>query len=67
MNCRGMEANVWSDPEVLKRLKNDYVMVALYVDETTVLPKGEMVHLCLRRKSQVIYRQIKYGFYDPKT
>lgn len=28
-----MEANVWSDPEVLRRLKNDYVVVALYVDE----------------------------------
>lgn len=39
VNCREMEANVWSDPEVLKRLKNDYVVVALYVDEKTVLPK----------------------------
>ncbi|HER40069.1 MAG TPA: thioredoxin family protein [Salinimicrobium catena] len=39
VNCREMEANVWSDPEVLRRLKNDYVVVALYVDEKTVLPK----------------------------
>lgn len=41
VNCREMEANVWSDPEVLKRLKNDYVVVALYVDEKTVLPKDQ--------------------------
>ena len=41
VNCREMEATVWSDPEVLKRLKNDYVVVALYVDEKTELPKSE--------------------------
>ncbi|GHA28567.1 thiol:disulfide interchange protein [Salinimicrobium marinum] len=39
VNCREMEANVWSDPQVLRRLKNDYVVVALYVDEKTELPK----------------------------
>ena len=41
VNCREMEATVWSDPEVLKRLKNDYVVVALYVDEKTELPESE--------------------------
>jgi thiol:disulfide interchange protein DsbD len=40
-NCREMEARVWSDPEVLKRLRNDYVLVALYVDDKTVLPEDE--------------------------
>ena len=40
VNCREMEATVWSDPEVLKRLKNDYVVVALYVDEKTELPES---------------------------
>jgi thiol:disulfide interchange protein len=38
-NCREMEAVVWSDPQVLKRLKNDFVVVALYVDDKTVLPE----------------------------
>jgi thiol:disulfide interchange protein len=38
-NCREMEANVWSDPEVLQRLKNDFVIVALYVDDKTELPE----------------------------
>jgi thiol:disulfide interchange protein len=41
VNCRKMEASVWADPEVLKRLKNDYVVVALYVDDKTELPKNE--------------------------
>ncbi len=39
-NCREMEAVVWSDPEVLKRLQNDFVVVALYVDDKTELPKS---------------------------
>lgn len=39
VNCREMEANVWSDPEVLRRLKEDFVVVALYVDEKRELPE----------------------------
>ena len=41
VNCREMEARVWSDPQVLKRLKNDFIMVALYVDEKTELPQNQ--------------------------
>lgn len=40
-NCREMEAVVWSDPEVLQRLQNDFVVVALYVDDKTELPENE--------------------------
>lgn len=40
-NCREMEARVWSDPQVLQRLKNDFVVVALYVDDKTELPQNE--------------------------
>lgn len=40
-NCREMEANVWSDPQVLQRLREDYVVVALYVDDKTTLPESE--------------------------
>jgi thiol:disulfide interchange protein len=40
-NCREMEANVWSDPQVLQRLREDYVVVALYVDDKTELPESE--------------------------
>jgi thiol:disulfide interchange protein DsbD len=40
-NCREMEAVVWSDQEVLKRLQKDFVVVALYVDDKTELPESE--------------------------
>ena len=41
VNCREMEARVWSDPQVLQRLKEDFVMVALYIDERYDLPESE--------------------------
>ncbi|MEA3505294.1 MAG: cytochrome c biogenesis protein CcdA [Bacteroidota bacterium] len=43
VNCREMEANVWSDPRVLKRLREDYIVLALYVDDKTHLPESEWV------------------------
>ena len=43
VNCREMEANVWSDPRVLEMLRNDYVIVALYVDDKTKLPESEWI------------------------
>lgn len=43
VNCREMEMRVWSDDEVLARLKNDYVVCALYSDDKTVLPKEAWV------------------------
>lgn len=38
-NCRKMEENVWVKPEVLERLKEDYVIASLYVDDKKDLPK----------------------------
>ncbi len=43
VNCREMEATVWSDPRVLERLKNEFVIIALYVDDKTTLPENEWV------------------------
>ncbi|GAA4829903.1 protein-disulfide reductase DsbD family protein [Algivirga pacifica] len=40
-NCRKMEDNVWSDPRVMQRLRKDYIIVALYVDDPTELPESE--------------------------
>ena len=34
VNCRKMEAAVWSDPAVADKLTNDYVLISLYVDDT---------------------------------
>ena len=41
VNCRKMEENVWADPKVLEKLKNDYVILALYVDDKTEKPENE--------------------------
>lgn len=41
VNCRKMEDQVWSDPEVLRRIANDYVLVSLYVDDKEALPDSE--------------------------
>ena len=43
VNCREMEARVWSDPTVLELLKNEYVICALYTDDKMTLPESEWV------------------------
>ena len=43
VNCREMESRVWSNPQVLNMLKNDYVIVALYTDDKQKLDKEEYV------------------------
>lgn len=40
-NCRKMEESVWSAPQVLQKLKEDYVLISLYVDDKAELPKNE--------------------------
>jgi thiol:disulfide interchange protein len=42
-NCKLMEAKVWSDPEVLRRLRENFVIIGLYVDDRTLLPESEWV------------------------
>ena len=39
VNCRKMEAAVWTDPQVADRLNNDYVLISLFVDDKTPLPE----------------------------
>ncbi|HON17957.1 MAG TPA: thioredoxin family protein [Salinivirgaceae bacterium] len=43
VNCREMEANVWSDPRVQKILRDNFIIIALYVDDKTELPESEWV------------------------
>ncbi|MBC8004563.1 MAG: thioredoxin family protein, partial [Verrucomicrobia bacterium] len=43
VNCREMEASVWSDTRVLERLRNDFVIIALYVDDKSTLPESEWI------------------------
>ena len=42
-NCKRMEAKVWSDPEILGRLKDDFVIIELYVDDRTQLSENEWI------------------------
>lgn len=39
VNCRKMEVAVWTDPRVADRLRNDFVLISLFVDDKTPLPE----------------------------
>ena len=39
VNCRKMEAAVWTDPSVAEKLNNDFVLISLFVDDKTPLPE----------------------------
>ena len=41
VNCRKMEENVWSEPDIYPLLKNEYVLISLYVDDRKQLPIDE--------------------------
>ena len=43
VNCREMEARVWSDAKVLQLLKNEYVIVALYTDDKMKVDESDWV------------------------
>jgi thiol:disulfide interchange protein DsbD len=44
VNCRAMEAQVWSDPAVMKRLKENFVIASLYVDVSVDLQPGDQYY-----------------------
>ncbi len=54
VNCRKMEDNVWSDPQVLKILNEDLVLISLYVDDKRELPANEQI------VSKITGKKIKY-------
>ncbi len=41
VNCRKMEANVWSEADIYPILKEDYVLISLYIDDRKELPESE--------------------------
>lgn len=47
VNCRKMEAEVWSDARILSLLKESYIVVSLYTDDKTALPEAERVYSSL--------------------
>ena len=44
VNCREMEARVWSDPRVMDLLSNSFELVVLYVDDKTKLREEDWVY-----------------------
>ena len=69
VNCRKMEQNVWVKDDVLKIIKNDIVLISLYVDDKRPLPENEVVDSKLKpgKKLRFIGQKwseletIKYG------
>ena len=49
-NCKKMYAEVWSDPRVLNKLRNDFVIAVLYTDDRTKLPEIEWVTSTIDKK-----------------
>ncbi|WP_299161937.1 cytochrome c biogenesis protein CcdA [uncultured Eudoraea sp.] len=41
VNCRKMEENVWSEPDIYEILNEDYVLISLYIDDRKLLPENE--------------------------
>ena len=52
VNCRKMEEQVWSDPKVLKILRDEVVLISLYVDEKLELPKEEQIEVTIGTKTK---------------
>ena len=55
VNCRKMEQNVWVKPKVLEMLKNDVILISLYVDDKRLLPANEVVDSKLRPGKKLKY------------
>jgi len=45
VNCRRIEENVWTDPEVFKLINDEFVLISLYVDDRKELPKEDQIIL----------------------
>ncbi|MEY2867722.1 MAG: hypothetical protein RIR01_122 [Bacteroidota bacterium] len=55
VNCRKMEQNVWPKPEILKILKNDVVLISLYVDDKRPLEANEITESKLQPGKKLKY------------
>ncbi len=67
-NCRKMEAEVWADPQVRNMIKDNVVLISLYVDESTELPEAEQYSNAKGEKITTVgeknldYEITKFGF-----
>lgn len=67
-NCRKMEQEVWQDQEVLKRIRENFVLISLYVDESQELPEDEKYtnskneKITTEGEKNLDYEITKFGF-----
>lgn len=54
VNCRKMEEQVWSDSEVKRMLSSEVVLISLYVDERTKLPKEDQYETTIAGKKKKV-------------
>jgi len=54
VNCRKMESSVWPDSRVLNMIRNDYVLIQLYVDDKTALPANEQYESARGKKIKTV-------------
>lgn len=54
VNCRKMEQDVWSDPQIKSMLKNDVVLISLYVDLREKLPEDQQYETTLAGKAKKV-------------
>lgn len=52
VNCRRMEENVWSDPQVFKLMQENFIVVSLYVDDKKILPAEKRTTYITKEKSE---------------
>ena len=66
VNCRKMEEHVWPKPNIFPLIKNDYVLISLYVDEKIALPPEEQVTLPRRSGGTQKMRNVgnKWAFFQ---
>jgi thiol:disulfide interchange protein len=57
-NCKIMEASVWSDPEIQKLLKTEFIVIALYTDDKTEVSEADQVVSILDGKKKKTIGQI---------
>jgi thiol:disulfide interchange protein DsbD len=61
-NCKKMENSVWSNPDILQQLNNEFVIIALYTDDFTELPKNEWVQSVFDDKIKKTIGEINADF-----
>lgn len=69
VNCRKMEENVWGEPGVIDIMRDDVVIISLYVDEKAELPKEEQVEVEFAPGKTRTLRTVgnKWSFYQTKN